>query len=412
MIEELLYAAGLLIFSGFFSGAEMAYVMSDVGRLEARARQRGGAARAAVRFAKTPDAFFSTILIGNNLANVAFASVAAALAAFWLQWSEWGVLAATTLALLVVGELTPKYVAREIPNRFFLAAALPLRLAYYLLYPFVALAAALSRKTTASATIEEESIARLLSRESFERIVSEDAAGDGRDDGEIIRKALSLKDQRVGEIMRPRTDVVAVDLDDPIEKVVDAFVESGYSKLPVYRGNLDDVVGVALAYDLFREPTSLKAITREALFMPEARPCNDALEDFISHGVTIAVVVDEFGGTAGIVTLEDVIEEIVGEIEDEYDVEEDVCRRLAENVYLVSGRVEIDDANERLGLGFPEGSYNTVGGFTVSAAGRIPKQGETIDVGEWRILVVRASATRVELIKAIRSGEATHLLTS
>jgi CBS domain containing-hemolysin-like protein len=407
MIEEIVYATGLLIVSAFFSGAEMAYVMSDVGRLEARARQRGGAAKSAVWFARIPDEFFSTILIANNLANVAFASVVAALAAFWLQWNEWSVLAATTLALLVVGELTPKYLAREIPNRFFLAVSVPLRIAYYILYPFVAVASALSRKTTASSTIEEETIARLLSRESFERIVAEDAAGEGRDDGEIIRKALSLKDQRVGEIMRPRTDVVAVDIDDPIEKVVDVFVESGYSKLPVYRGNLDDVVGVTLAYDLFKTPASLREVTREALFMPEARPCNDALEDFISHGATIAVVVDEFGGTAGIVTLEDIIEEMVGEIEDEYDVEEDVCRRIAENVYLVSGRVEIDDANERLGLDFPEGPYNTVGGFTVSAAGRIPKQGESLDVGEWRILVVRASATRVELIKVIRTLVAT-----
>ena len=183
--------------------------------------------------------------------------------------------------------------------------------------------------------------------------------------------------------------------------MIKVFIESGFSKIPVYEENLDNIKGVIFAYDLFKFPQDLKSITREIIFVPETKKSLDMLNEFLEKHVSIAIVIDEFGGTAGIITIEDIMEELFGEIRDEYDVEEDICRRVAADTYLISGRVEADFVNEKYELGIPPGDYETIGGFITTRLGRIPAEGENINIGRFNILIARATPIKIEVVKLI-----------
>jgi len=224
-------------------------------------------------------------------------------------------------------------------------------------------------------------------------------------EGDIITKVLDLSDQKVYDAMRPRTEIVGVELTLNIYEALSIFIESGYSKLPVYEDNLDNIQGVIFAYDVFNLPPDLKSIMREIIFVPETKKTFDMLNEFLNRHASIAIVIDEFGGTAGIITMEDIMEELFGEIRDEYDIEEDICRKSADNSYLVSGKVEIDFINEKYNLLIPTGDYGTVGGFITSRIGRIPIEGENITIDNFNILIIRANAIKIDLIKLIALNE-------
>ncbi len=201
--------------------------------------------------------------------------------------------------------------------------------------------------------------------------------------------------------MRPRTEIVGVEINQSITEALDLFIESGYSKLPVYDENLDNIKGIILAYDLFKSPQNIQSIIREVTFVPETKKSFDMLNEFLGKQTSFAVVIDEFGGTAGIIAMEDIIEEIFGEIEDEYDVEEDICRKIADHTFLISGKVEIDYINEKYNLNLPVGDFETIGGFITYSLGRIPLQGETVKIDNLEILIARANNVKIDLVKVI-----------
>ena len=177
------------------------------------------------------------------------------------------------------------------------------------------------------------------------------------------------------------------------------FIDSGYSKLPIYEDNLDNIKGVIFAYDVFNMPPDLKSIMREIIFVPETKKTFDMLNELLNRRASISIVIDEFGGTAGIITMEDIMEELFGEIRDEYDIEEDICRKLADNAYLISGKVEVDFINEKFDLDIPTGDYGTINGFITSRTGRIPVEGENLTIDNFNILIVRANTIKIDLIK-------------
>ena len=401
--NDLLILLFLLLISAFFSGSEIAFIVSNKLKLEVKARNNNYSAKNALYFAHNPDNFFSTILLGNNIVNIAFASISAVILFKLFGLSDLEILIISTFMILIFGELIPKYFSRELADRAVLIAAIPLRAVSIIMYPFIKIISAVSSFFTQSDGAKEEKINFLFSKEDIEFLVEEslEAGMVNKSESDVIAKVLALGDQRVYEAMRPRTEIVGVDISQSMDEVIAAFIDSGYSKLPVYDENLDNIKGVVFAYDIFKAPQELKSIIREIIFVPETKKSFDMLNEFLKRRVSIAVVIDEFGGTAGIITMEDIMEELFGEIKDEYDVEENICRRIADNSYLISGKVEIDFINEKYSLNIPAGDYETIAGFISSRLGRIPAEGENIVIDNYNIIVARATNVKIDLVKLI-----------
>lgn len=405
IVEELILLIILLILSGFFSGTEMAYIVSSKLKIEIKARKKNPAALSAHYFNSHPQTFFSTVLIGNNVVNVALSSLSAVFLSAIFGLSNLSILLISSFFLLLFGELLPKYFASEIADKTFLITALPLRIFSFLIFPFVKAASTISEKLTQFTSIEADAMSHLFDKEEIKELVKESrkAGVVDKKESDIIEKVIELGEQRVHETMTPRTEIIGVEINQTIKEALTIFIDSGFSKLPVYEDNLDNIKGIILAKDIFKSPQSLKSIIREVSFMPETKKSFDVMNEFLDKKISIAIVIDEFGGTAGIVTMEDILEELFGEIKDEFDVDEDICRRIAPNTFMVSGKVEVDFINEKYELNIEEGDYETIAGYIISKLGRIPAQGETIEVDNYTILIVRAAAQKIEVVKLIRN---------
>lgn len=403
MINDLLVLIILLVLSAFFSASEIAFILSNKIKLEIKVRKKNFAAQNALFFNLHPQNFFSTMLIGNNIANIAFASISAVLLSTLFNLDEFAILIISTIVLLFLGELIPKYLAREIADRFILISSIPLRVVSFIFYPFVKFISWISSFLTQLTPSSEIGINSLFNRETIDSLVREshEAGIVDQKESDIISKVLNLADQRVYEAMRPRTEIVGVEINQTIDEALSIFIDSGYSKLPVYEDSVDNIKGVIYSYDIFKAPEKVQAITRKILFVPETKKSFEMLNEFLSNQITIAVVVDEFGGTAGLVTMEDIIEELFGEIRDEYDVEENICRKIAEKSFLISGKVEIDFINEKYNLKLPTGDYETIAGYIITSLGRIPIQGENVKIDYFNFLIARASNKTVEVVKLV-----------
>ena len=401
MDEKIIYLIILVLLSAFFSGTELAFVVANKLKVEVRARKKNLAALSAKYFINHPQNFFSTILIGNNIVNIAYASLGTVFLTALFGWTDIEILIVLSAVILFFGEIIPKYLARELPDRFVLLTSLPLRIISYLIYPFVKISAAISNKIVQTSSIKSDNIYHLFDKEDIKGLVkeSEIAGIVDKKDSELIGKVIELGDQRVYEAMTPRTDIVGVEITKDLNEVLSIFIDSGFSKLPVYEDNLDNIKGVILAKDLFKSPENIKSILREVNFIPETKKSFDVLNDFLEKRNSIAIVVDEHGGTAGIVTIEDILEELFGEIEDEFDTQEDICRRVAKDNYIISGKVEIDHINEKYKLNLKEGDYETLSGFITTQLGRIPQQGEVETIDNFRVQIIRATHQKVELVK-------------
>ena len=390
-----------MLLSAFFSGTELAFVVANKLKIEVRARKKNLAALSAKFFINNPQNFFSTILIGNNIVNIAYASLGTIFLSTLFGWSELKILIVLSIVILFIGEIIPKYFARELADRIVLLTALPLRAASYLLYPFVKISSAFSNKVVQTSSLKTDNIYHLFDKDDIKGLVkeSEIAGIVDKKDSELINRVIELGDQRVYEAMTPRTEIVGVEFTSKINEVISIFIDSGFSKLPVFEDNLDNIKGVLLAKDLFKSPKSIKDILREVSFIPETKKSFEVLNDFLEKRNSIAIVVDEHGGTAGIVTIEDILEELFGEIEDEFDIQEAICRRIAKDSYIISGKVEVDHINEKYNLNIEEGDYETLSGFITAKLGRIPNQGEVVTLANFNIQIIRAAAQKIELVK-------------
>lgn len=391
----------LLFLSAFFSSSEIAYVVSNKIKIEIRARKDNFAAKNSKFFVKNPQIFFSTILISNNIVNIAFASLATIFLTRQYNFNDLEILLVSTTLLLIIGEIIPKYIARESADVLFRMFSLPIRFFTFLLYPFVKITSSLSSFLVRRKELDDEETHQLFDKEDLQLLINESSeAGvvDERESG-IISKIIDLREQKVYECMTPRTDIVGVEINCDIKTVLNTFIDSGYSKLPVFEENLDNIKGLVLAKDLFKSPESINSILREVIFVPETKKTLEMLKEFLNKGISIAMIVDEFGGTAGIVTVEDIIEEMLGEILDEYDEEEEVCKKINESTYVFSGKVEIDRIAEEFSLEIAEGDYETIAGYIISELGRIPSKGEMFSIDNYTITVIRSNKTRVDLVK-------------
>ena len=438
-MSDLLVVVILILVGGFFAASEIALITVRRHRLTQLADEGNGAARTARRLTEDPGRFLATIQIAITfLGFLAGATGAAAFADpfgdFLADLPLLGLSAATAdtiafvivtlviaLASIVIGELVPKTLALNFPERFALLVARPIGFLQTILSPIVWFVSRLSAILVRLLGGREKPQGGYLSTEEL-KILVETGSQEGsieEEEKEMIHGVIELGDKVVHEVMVPRIGIRAVNVDDPLDEVLDMIVRAGHSRLPVFDGNLDNIVGILYAKDLLpylkasagaNGQINIRQIVRPPVYVPESKPVDDLLHEMQAQKRHIAIVVDEYGGTAGLVTMEDVVEEIVGEIQDEYDSEESSVEDIStdgEIAFRLDGRVSMDDVRDLFDLSDEdepdEDAYDTIGGFVVHRVGRIPLPGtETAFRDDVRIVVEAAEPRRVARVVASR----------
>ena len=398
--------------SALCSGLEIAFVSSNKLYIELE-RNRGAIwARLVSVMLKRPARVIGALLVGNNLALVLYGLLMAKLLQPWLLGFGYGaafVLVAqtvlSTLLILVVGEFLPKAVFRIDPNTTLSAFALPLQILFVVLWLPMMVMTGLSELILRIFGVKSRPGTIAFGRVDLDEFLKDVTANQANDEGmdaevEYFRNTLELSNTKVRDLMVPRAEIEAIEVDEPISTLHERFVESGMSKLLVYRKSIDDVIGYVHGYELFKQPRTIRAVMRPVNFMPGTMPADEVLQLFIKQRTHVAVVVDEYGGTAGMLTMEDVVETIVGDIEDEHDTPEEVEERLGPHEFLFSARSEITHLIETYGLALPESEeYDTLAGFILHSTGDIPEQGQVIELPPFRLTVAQVIHGRVDLVR-------------
>lgn len=409
-----------LISCAFFSGIEIAFISANKLRLELKNKQGSFTARLLSPFVKNPSKFISTTLVGNNISLVIYSLVMeeSVLHPFFIRvlptqfQNEFLLLFAetliSTLFILFTAEFLPKVLFRINPDAILEVLALPFLFFYALFYPVVLLTTYLARKLLIGLfKLEWNESKPVFTKVDLDQYISDSANLDLEEDAdvdtEIFKNALEFGNVILRECMVPRTEITAVSHTIDISGLKDVFISSGHSKVLVYEDSVDHVTGYVHSASLFRNPRNLKEITIPIIIATEATPARDLLNQFTQQRKSIAVVVDEFGGTAGLVTLEDILEEIFGEIEDEFDGER-LLEEVQEDKYIFSARLEVDYLNSKYQLMIPEGEYETLGGFLFNVFQAIPSAGDRIRHGENEYTVTGVDGNRIESVE-VRKGE-------
>lgn len=422
-MPELFYILITILFSGFFSGSEMAFVTANRLKLEIESRKNTFRGRSLAFFSENPENFLTTTLVGNNIINVIYATLMAVflvepIQAIYQQFT--GEVPTTAMILflqtiiasviiLLFGEILAKAVFRVQADFLLTMIAIPLRITNYILSPLIFLTNRTSGLLVNFFDIGTERSEKVFRRQDVEMIFRElkDSGGSqeiDHDDSEILHNVLELSNKRVRETMVPRTEIVAIERNASIEDLKKAFIESGYSKIPVYQDTIDDIIGVVFAYDLFSNPKSISQITRPVNLIPSSKKSKDLLTEFRQSSISVAIVIDEYGGTAGMVTIEDLIEEVVGDIQDEYDKENELIKKIPPNTFLLSGSVELDELIEihpEIELDFENGEFETVAGYIIHHTGRIPKVNEELQIHGNTFIITKATQSKLENVKLI-----------
>lgn len=402
-----------LLFSAFFSGMEIAFVSANRLRVELDIKKHHAGSGIINLFYKNPSRFIGAMLLGNNIALVVYGIAMAALLEpkiMLILPSIAGnplmiVLIQTlisTLLILIVAEFIPKVVFRINPNGILNTFAWPVGFLYFLLFPLIIIYIGLSEwilKKLFRVEIEHDSYKfSSIDLDTYIRDFSgiEEKTEEVDPDIQILHNAMEFRHIKLRECMIPRTEIEAVSVDSDIRVLLDKFAETKHSKILVYQGSIDNIIGYVHSFDMFKRPSTINEVLRKVEVYPETFAASNLLSRFAQSGQGIAVVVDEFGGTSGIVALEDVMEEIFGEIEDEFDEEETIEQQLSENEYLFSARLEIDYLNQEYGLDFPESEdYETLAGFILHHHESIPVLGEEVLIIPYRFTVVKATGNKL-----------------
>jgi len=410
------YVVICLIFSAFFSGIEIAYISANKLQIELQKKQGMWSGKVLSKFLAKPGQFIGTTLIGNTIMLVLFGTFMAYLLDDPLRNlfpesinNDAVVLISqtvlSTLLVLITGEFLPKSLFMLDPNRMLNFFALPFLIIYSVMYPIVWLIVALSRGFITQVLRleynEEKPVFTITDLNSFikDQMGQRRTAGNVEVDSKIFDNAIEFKTVRIRDCMIPRTDIVAAEVSDSIEELKKVFLESGHSKVVIYRESIDEVIGYCHQLELFKKPKTIEDILTPIIIAPESALANELLIQFIQERKSLALVVDEFGGTSGIISMEDIIEEIFGEIEDEYDNEALTEQLIGELEFLLSARLEIDYLNEKYGWKLPDGDYETLSGFILSQTENLPNIGETITYGRFTFTIVSKQAHRIETVR-------------
>jgi len=412
-----------VLLSGFFSGSEMAFVSANRLKLEIESRKNTLTGRSLSFFSEKPEIFLTTTLVGNNIVNVLYATLMAIFlvepvnriyySLFEVDPSVAMVLFIQTVIasviILLIGEILAKAIFRIQADFLVKFVATPLRVMNFIFRPLISISNVSSAILVKWLRVGNERSDKVFRRQDVEMIFKElrDSGGSDdidQDDSEILHNVLELSNKRVRDTMVPRTEIIAIDRNSPLDELKNLFITSGYSKIPVYQDNIDDIIGVVFAYDLFSSPENIGDILRPVKLIPSSKKSKDLLQEFRQSNISVAIVIDEYGGTAGMVTIEDLIEEVVGDIQDEYDKTDEVIKKISNHTYVVSGNVELDELEEK----YPEielqdsgDEFETLAGYIISHIGRIPKVNEEIQIQENKFIISKATPNRIETVKLI-----------
>lgn len=405
-----------VLFSGLFSGSEIAFVQSNKVRREIDAARGGFINRILQNFSHHEDMFISSLLVGNNVVlviyGISFSAIVNPVLENWFGYENEGlVLVCNTVLstglILITGEFLPKTTFRINPNFMMRLLALPLYLIYLVFYPVSLLVSLILKGLMRMFGIESDSVAaQPLTIDELDDYIQqsiEENTGlqEVENEVRIFRKAIDFKDTQIVECMTPRNEIVSIPVEGTTrEELIRKFIDTGLSKIVVYKEDIDDVVGYIHVSELFNADVDWRRKLKPVLFTPETMLANKMMRRLMNEKKSMAIVIDEFGGTSGLVTLEDLVEEIFGEIEDEHDRKRLVARTIGVNSYIFSGRVEITAINEEFGLGIKESDeYHTLAGYILDNLEALPAQGATFDICQLRFTIKKMSTTRIELVK-------------
>jgi CBS domain containing-hemolysin-like protein len=403
-----------IVLSGLFSGTEIAFVQSSKVKIGIDASKGGFISRIIAGFNSHQEMFISTLLVGNNIVLVIYGIALSILINPWLEtWlhSEALVLVSNTLIsttiILITGEFMPKTVFRINPNMMLKIFALPIYIIYIVLYPVSLFTSALSkilmRIFGIKTSVQDNSKLTIDQIDNYiqQNIEEQPNAVEVENEVKIFRNAIDFKDTHIHDCMIPRNEIVAVNIDTTDSRqLLDTFIETGLSKIVVYKGDIDDVQGYIHVSELFNPDSDWKQCLKPVVFTPETMLANKMMRRLMAEKKSLAIVVDEFGGTAGLVTLEDLVEEIFGEIQDEHDRDNLIAREIAKDTYEFSGRVEIQSINDRFHLDIREDEdYQTIAGFIIHNLEVLPAPGDTFQIANYAFRILKMSDTRIELVQ-------------
>tara|TARA_B100000902_G_scaffold395993_2_gene455850 strand:- start:47206 stop:48450 length:1245 start_codon:yes stop_codon:yes gene_type:complete len=402
-----------LLLSAFFSGVEIAFISANRLKLELDKANDSLISKIISVLTKNESRFIATMLVGNNIALVIFSISMTALILPYINFINSDLLLLitqtiiSTIIVLISAEFIPKAIFRINPNKMLKIFSFPLILFYYFLYPIVFIMIKISSwilRFFFKLNIDEvnQVFSRVDLDEYLESLTTNTNELKSNSEVEMLQNALDLSKTRVRECMVPRTDVIAINIKSSIKELVDLFIDSKYTKIPVFQDNIDNIIGYAHSSDLFKDPIDIRSILLPIPIVTESLSASEMLDIFIRKNKSISLVVDEFGGTSGLVTVEDVTEEIVGEIVDEHDLEEILCQKISESEYLFSARMEVDQINDRYNLNLLESEeYETIAGLFLHLHEDIPKNGEKIEYEDKELIIDSVDEKSIQRIRLI-----------
>ncbi|OUS03527.1 hemolysin [Flavobacteriales bacterium 33_180_T64] len=411
----------MLLLSAFFSGMEIAYVSSNKIHIEIEKKQGDFLARILTRLTEKPSKFIATMLIGNNIALVIYGFVMGDVLVSWFQSilpSEYQVITylltdlslltqtiISTIVILITAEFLPKVFFQIYANSSLKVFAVPAYL-FYLLFWFISsfIIWISDRILKRFFKTEGDDVQLAMTKVELGNYISEQMESVEEHDEvdseiQIFQNALEFSEVKTREVMVPRTEITAVEVNDSIKNISTLFIDSGLSKILVYNDNIDDILGYVHSFELFKKPQTIKSVIKPVVYVPATMLVKDVLSSLTKKRKSMAVVIDEYGGTAGIMTIEDIVEELVGEIEDEHDIVELIEEKTNDTNYRFSARFEVDYINETYKLNLPEGeNYETLGGLIVDKTEEIPQINDQIIIGNFKFTILEVSSTKIDVV--------------
>jgi gliding motility-associated protein GldE len=407
ILSEIALLALLILLSGFFSGSEIALFSTNRVKIRKLAEEGDRNARVLEELLSRPNRLLTAILVGNNLVNIGAAAIATSLAIQFFGSKGVGLATGVmTLLVLIFGEITPKGVATRNSERISLLVARPIATLVKLLYPIVKVLVFITKPIVTAfggksniPFVTEEEIKMLVEVGEKEGVIE-------KEEKEMIKGIFEFGETTAKEVMVPRIDMKCISADATIEDGIKLALETGHSRFPVFEESVDNIIGILYTKDILRyldkRKLKLRQIIRPAYYVPETKKLDELLEEMQEKKTQIAIVVDEYGGTAGLVTLEDIIEEIVGEIWEEHEVIERPIQKIDDTSAIVLAKASIEDVNEELGINLPEEEFETIGGLIFNALGKIPTIGEAVEINGVSLIVEKMRGRRISLVKVVK----------